>query len=477
MPRLSKESTEEFLYSIKKEYANIMRRLSLDPNLKSLAEVGQFWLQDFLVGRSVGFPSPAEIHSLYSKIKNTTPSQYYSNKKDPSAEVSKDPIEEIRKDTSRLYQACLVRYKIQHICQALHKEKDLRNLAKYYELLSQLDLNISKNNYRHYFQNSCSRSHPLSLSAFDLARAKLGKALDALANLKPVLAIIKNKIEDAENKSSLPTDEQYSELYVLVEEKFYNLGSYEILARNLIGRLENQQREKIKAIEDALLKKAVELNRAYQILSHNLSLVNMALKEFDFTKLPKLIPPNKRKKWKDSTNVYVKKCALWSMPISLNYDINDAVQKYEAQTEKLLTKANAYLSVLLYSKPIKIKESLFGLNSLISLTRQLDKKKLYEADINRYRFRLFWQAYDSYMAAQWFSCFRRSYWQQRNRSEVTFSEILHHARGGNVSYTGERTRQILMSLGWIDKYGVISGSEQWLRDLMSIDETCNPRIA
>ena len=68
--------------------------------------------------------------------------------------------------------------------------------------------------------------------------------------------------------------------------------------------------------------------------------------------------------------------------------------------------------------------------------------------LSNIRLRLFRFAHNQHKETQWFSFFRRSYYD--NLTNISWADIAANMNGKNFGYSGTRTNQVLTTLGWLD---------------------------
>ncbi len=372
-------------------------------------------------------------------------------------------ISEIKTEVTRLYKGCLLNKRLKHLTKTLWAltrfsqdslqefEQELALLSLDYEKICQL-----------YEENQPARLL-FNTPQFEVGKKHLLAELKFLKNIckqAPAFCDMERSACSAKELVSQAMIEQI--LNLIREEKSIRVG----LKVNLRIKFEKRFCAD-KAYEERLL---VRMNEAraelYKLIQECRTQITVFLRVINNDQKV-LRPPL-------FTNKHLDKLGLKALKLREkrdNFQLTEIeipetdalIQKFKETKERLLATILARLKTHLsynHFQQQKCLDLLAYYQSLAPLSKASHEK---EVSLDKIRKKIFWQSYECRYMASSFWGRRCSYWLYKRKDKISWQDILSHAAGQNLGYTGNRTKQTLIALGWIERNGKLSQKGAWLQ--------------
>lgn len=144
-------------------------------------------------------------------------------------------------------------------------------------------------------------------------------------------------------------------------------------------------------------------------------------------------------------------------------NIEPLEERYDQLFEALMTTIEQRLKESLRAQGFNQQKSMALLSYYQGLLQQKNTQALNQENLDSFRKKLFWRCYEKRYLNYSFWGLKSSLWLYQQKDKIHWQDILSHALGETPGFSGERTKQTLIALGWLDRECTLSQQGAWLR--------------
>lgn len=436
-----------------KEYESIERRLIYRSNIGAFERLGSL-----LGGGPTHVPNEDEILNFIDQVIQASQRDYGEDcdAVDEYAEL----VSHVRKLGYALGIATRLKLLDEKLSEASPENPDL--LDQYESEL--FDLMERQRRCRGLFSNLGTLDHPFNITIWNNVTAFIQNDLKHMRWISEKIKNFRMAIDSAIVEADLPSIEEITEVEEYIDKEFGRTRSprFPRLRSELV-----KIKETISTIKDDKIAQAkrefMDFAEQFEIWRKTTEEIKLDFIENGGKSFPwRFLPPSQKEVRSLELKIEQKKLEYAEWPC-----VNSVISKKDFKLEhyeRLLVTMKDVTEEHIEKALLDPKFPLKSLQHYLKVYRILLEKggyDNYDELISKMRLRVFKFAHQQQRSTEWFSFFRRSYYD--NISSLNWTDIAANVNGKNFGYSGQRTAKVLKNLGWLSDSGFTELAPETLR--------------